>query len=127
MFKILVSCISQATDSDEPGTNNSKISYSIASIPPEFTAGQLYIDGTTGEITLLSDAPDYENLIRVNHQDNVLQIQVIATDWGNPPLNASAFVNITVTDINDEKPQFGQSAYSSSVLENATTGICLLC
>lgn len=34
------------------------------------------------------------------------RLQVVATDDGNPPLNATAIVNIVVLDVNDNVPRF---------------------
>ncbi|XP_067663318.1 protocadherin Fat 1-like isoform X2 [Haliotis asinina] len=49
-------------------------------------------------------------------------LTVTATDKGETPLSCSTIVNINITDVNDNAPQFGQSSYSTSVKEDAREG-----
>ena len=44
-------------------------------------------------------------------------LTIKATDGGSPSLSSTTKMNITVTDINDNKPLFGQSSYSFTVAE----------
>jgi protocadherin-16/23 len=45
-----------------------------------------------------------------------------ALDEGSPPLRASLRAEIKVTDVNDNKPQFGQDVYHASILEAVEPG-----
>ena len=47
---------------------------------------------------------------------------VQATDKGTPPLTETVKVNITIIDINDNAPQFNQSAFVVTVSESLPTG-----
>lgn len=49
-------------------------------------------------------------------------ITVTAEDGGNPSLNTSAQVLVSVTDINDEVPTFSKQSYSASISEFARNG-----
>ncbi|XP_067127599.1 LOW QUALITY PROTEIN: protein dachsous-like [Centruroides vittatus] len=47
---------------------------------------------------------------------------VTATDQGNPPLNTSRTFELSVTDTNDNAPEFDQTVYYANVLEVADPG-----
>ncbi|XP_058056650.1 protein dachsous [Anopheles bellator] len=49
-------------------------------------------------------------------------LSVIATDTGNPPLHAAKDIFLTVTDINDNAPEFERDAYHANVMEVADPG-----
>lgn len=49
-------------------------------------------------------------------------VTVVAQDGGSPPLSASCLLNITLQDINDNAPEFSETAYEASVKENAEPG-----
>lgn len=49
-------------------------------------------------------------------------LTITATDKGETPLSCSTIVNINITDVNDNAPQFGQSSYSTSLKEDARKG-----
>ncbi|XP_059145110.1 cadherin-23-like [Physella acuta] len=84
---------SVATDADASAPNN-KLSYSIDTL----SASTFSIDDSTGIITL-SRSLDRE-------QTDHYKIIVTASDNGNPVLTNTTVINITVTDVNDEKPKF---------------------
>lgn len=44
-------------------------------------------------------------------------MQLVATDCGNPPLNASAALIVTVTDVNDNCPSFGSDSPFSVTIQ----------
>ncbi|XP_051903998.1 protocadherin-16-like [Hippocampus zosterae] len=49
-------------------------------------------------------------------------LEVTATDRGSPPLSAAVTVEVRVLDVNDNAPDFGRSAYSAEVSEDAVVG-----
>ena len=48
--------------------------------------------------------------------------QVVATDGGSPPLSSNTSIIVTVTDINDNPPEFTNSSYSFQLPENEPLG-----
>ncbi|NXO59000.1 CDHR2 protein, partial [Aramus guarauna] len=83
-----------------------------------FTVSPTRIMGT-GEVQLLVQDPssvDYE----ISH---VMMVQIIANDTGNPKdCCSTATVTIDLIDSNDHIPEFPQSTYNLSVMENSSTG-----
>lgn len=55
-----------------------------------------------------------------------VRLSVVAADKGTPPLNTSALVEITVTDVNDNPPKFLMDSYAITVLENITVPSVIL-
>lgn len=45
-------------------------------------------------------------------------LTIIATDKGNPPLSSSVFLNINISDANDNTPVFSSFSYRGKVAEN---------
>uniref|UniRef100_A0A1I8PIC7 Uncharacterized protein n=1 Tax=Stomoxys calcitrans TaxID=35570 RepID=A0A1I8PIC7_STOCA len=76
------------------------------------------IDNKNGIIILILEI-DYE-------RTKSFYLTVQAIDGGTPPLSSQAFVNITVLDVNDNKPQFSQNVYRIKVAENSKKGDELL-
>ncbi|XP_011297771.1 fat-like cadherin-related tumor suppressor homolog isoform X1 [Fopius arisanus] len=72
------------------------------------------IDNNTGIISI-AEQLDYERA-----RDYFLTIQAI--DGGIPPLRNYATVNITVTDCNDNPPNFNQLSYRAAIREDAKVG-----
>ncbi|XP_075622689.1 cadherin-related family member 2 isoform X1 [Balearica regulorum gibbericeps] len=83
-----------------------------------FTVSPTRIVGT-GEVQLLVQDPssvDYE----ISH---VMMVQIIANDTGNPKdCCSTATVTIDLIDSNDHIPEFPQSTYNLSVMENSPAG-----
>ncbi|KAM6196647.1 cadherin-related family member 2 [Sarcoramphus papa] len=83
-----------------------------------FTVSPPKIVGT-GEVQLLVQDPssvDYE----ISH---VMVVQIIANDTGNPTdCCSTATVTISLIDSNDHTPEFPQSTYNLSVMENSPAG-----
>ncbi|XP_055588867.1 protein dachsous-like [Uranotaenia lowii] len=53
-------------------------------------------------------------------------LSVVATDTGNPPLHASKTIFLTVTDINDNAPEFEKEIYHANVMEVADPGTSVI-
>ena len=53
-------------------------------------------------------------------------VSVLTLHTGTPAKSSSAEVFVTVTNINDNAPEFGQEAYSVSVNESTAVGITVL-
>ncbi|KAJ7336049.1 hypothetical protein OS493_013424 [Desmophyllum pertusum] len=72
------------------------------------------IDGNTGVISV------YSSLDR--ETDGHYTLTVEARDGGNPSKDALVDVNITISDVNDNKPLFDKPRYSAPINEDASTG-----
>ena len=89
--------------SDRDAGVNSQIVYSINST-------QFAIDSTTGEITVNGT---------INFESTpVIVLQVTARDLGDPSLNATVIVIVSVTDINDNVPQLTNLPSTVPLAEN---------
>ncbi|XP_050303550.1 protein dachsous [Anthonomus grandis grandis] len=53
-------------------------------------------------------------------------LNVIATDQGTPPLHASRTINLLVTDVNDNAPEFDQDVYEANVMEVSDPGTSVI-
>ncbi|KAM8765860.1 LOW QUALITY PROTEIN: cadherin-related family member 2 [Rhynchonycteris naso] len=106
-----VSMIIQAHDNDQPGTNNSRLYFSLL---PSAYSHNFSIDPDTGLLRNLGPL-DREAI------DPTLEGQIVLTvhvaDCGMPVLSTEVNVTITVEDINDNLPIFNQSNYIFSVKE----------
>ena len=72
------------------------------------------INGQTGNI--------YVNSRVDREQYPQHELVVVGIDEGSPSLTGSTIVSITITDINDNPPEFTQSQFYGTVTENAATG-----
>ena len=95
-----------ANDRDDPSTPNGQFSFSI--IGEE--QNQFFINPQTGEVYVTSTLD--------REQQDFYQIMVQVADLGTPPLSSVGAVNVTVTDVNDNAPVFGQESYTADVAEN---------
>ena len=93
-----------ATDADRDD-----IFYSIDST----TTLPFEIDETSGGIRLKSGT-------RLNsEQTSFYNFTILAVDSGFPALTATVLVEVTVIDVNEHPPQFGQNGYEGTVTENS--------
>ncbi|XP_052541089.1 cadherin-related family member 2 isoform X1 [Tympanuchus pallidicinctus] len=106
-----------ARDPDK-GINGTFELYLQGASASTFTVSPTRIVGT-GEVQILVQDPsavDYE----ITH---VMVVQLIANDTGNPTdCCSTATVTIDLIDTNDHFPEFPQSTYSLSVMENSPDG-----
>ncbi|XP_056418388.1 protocadherin-23 [Hyla sarda] len=103
-----------AQDLDDDGPN-SWITYTLQD---SATSSAFMLDPHTG-ILSLTNTLDFE-------AETVLNLVVVATDHGIPPLSATCPVTITVEDVNDNEPLFLQEFYNATLQEHAALGHCFL-
>jgi len=84
----------------------------IYSLEPNDT---FIVDATTGNITTIH-ALDRENISSYTLIATAIDVTIV------PPLNVKVEVRITITDINDNAPQFSENIYNTSLLENSIIG-----
>ncbi|KAM9834088.1 LOW QUALITY PROTEIN: protocadherin gamma-C5-like [Syngnathus typhle] len=94
--------------------NNSKVTLQLPkglpfSLKPSFSNNYALI--TNGAL-------DRENVSEYN-------FQITATDAGSPPLSGNKMITVSITDINDNPPQFSQSSYNVYLKENGVPGSIL--
>uniref|UniRef100_UPI0037E78288 cadherin-related family member 2 n=1 Tax=Semicossyphus pulcher TaxID=241346 RepID=UPI0037E78288 len=101
----------EATDADDPETDNSKIVYKIeeSRYSDSFT-----IDPNTG---VLRNSGELDREALDPALDGKVELNVTATDKGTPPLFTTVTVIINVEDVNDNTPQFDASSYQFFVKE----------
>ncbi len=97
-----------ATDADI--NENGDIVYKVESA----FENSFHIDTKTGTITARS--------IFDRERRSQYKFKVIASDRGTPPRTGMAQVTVNIGDVNDERAQFSQVAYSFSVYENEPVG-----
>ncbi|NWR50234.1 CDHR2 protein, partial [Regulus satrapa] len=102
----------QAIDNDEPGSLNSKLGFKI--LPGPFS-NNFTINADTGEMH--SNEPlDCEAL---EDERGQMVVTVMVYDHGQPPLNTTVNVTITVGDLNDNIPVFLNQSYEFSIFEDS--------
>lgn len=86
----------QATDDDEPGTENSDISYSLSSSSdPPGLAGHFHINLLTGNITVVQPL-DFDNISFSDGHPGEITLTAVAKDHGRVHLNSTVVVIITL-------------------------------
>ena len=118
------------TASDSDGGENGDVSYSLFLASPSGSGDDLgsagerpldmpfSIDAASGNISLLH-ALDFESIDSYN-------LSVVATDHGVPSLSATASIQITVININDNSPRFENHPSSIEVQENTSSSTSIL-
>ncbi|XP_066512626.1 cadherin-2-like [Hoplias malabaricus] len=102
-----------ATDADDPRTDNADIRYSIISQTPTEPHPKMFdINPVTGGIRVAAKGLDIEK-----HPKYTLEIQ--AADMLGHGLRTTGKAVITVTDINENAPQFENTSHTVSVPEIA--------
>lgn len=116
------SSVLQVAAVDDDMGNNAQIRYFIvpnSQVMPLFVGAPLFaIDAISGVISV-NEMIDFE-------LQSLIVFTVEARDMGSPALTGSATVNVTIRDLNDNKPQFNQSLYEVSVPENIAVGTTVL-
>ncbi|XP_076064277.1 fat-like cadherin-related tumor suppressor homolog, partial [Oratosquilla oratoria] len=94
---------------------NAEITYSLLHDTEEEFLG---VHPKTGVVSVTAPL-DYERLQQV-------VVTVLATDGGTPPLSATALLNVSITDLNDNVPVFTLPTYTAMVKEDAPTSTSIL-
>jgi len=103
--------IGMVSATDEDSGVNQMLMYSIQSAVP---ADYFDINDQTGAISIRQ---------RVDREEySQHELEVIAVDQGTPALTGTTMITITLTDINDNPPEFSQNQYFGRVSENAVMG-----
>nr|XP_049610217.1 protocadherin gamma-C5 isoform X42 [Syngnathus scovelli] len=94
--------------------NNSKVTLQLPkglpfSLKPSFSNNYALI--TNGAL-------DRESVSEYN-------FEITATDAGSPPLSSKKMITVSITDVNDNPPQFSQSSYNVYLKENGVAGSIL--
>uniref|UniRef100_A0A8D3B4U7 FAT atypical cadherin 3b n=1 Tax=Scophthalmus maximus TaxID=52904 RepID=A0A8D3B4U7_SCOMX len=103
---------------DQDSEKNAAVSYQIQSDIYN-SSDYFHIDGSSGLI-FTARLLDYELAQRYN-------FIVRATDSGDPALSSDVSVTVTVTDTNDNPPNFSQALYEAFVSELAPRGHFVTC
>lgn len=91
------------------GARSSVFELQVADTPDGEKQPQLIVKGTLDRE--LKDS--YELVLRVR-------------DGGNPPRSSQALLRVSITDVNDNSPQFERSTYEAEMTENAPPGTPVL-
>ncbi|XP_061101132.1 cadherin-13-like [Conger conger] len=101
-----------AVDLDAPGSANSDIRYRIESQDPESPKPNMFfINPITGVIQLKSEGLDRENFPKYT-------LVISAADMEGEGLSTTCKASITVTNSNNNAPQFDPNSYTVTVPEN---------
>lgn len=103
---------------DQDSEKNAVVSYQILSDIYNST-DYFHIDSNSG-LVFTARLLDYELIQRYN-------FIVRATDSGDPALSSDVSVTVTVTDTNDNPPNFSQALYEAFVSELAPRGHFVTC
>ena len=107
--------LSAAEDPDSP--DNGIQHYELISDTSQFELRVVQsLDGST-ELKLVVIEPLDREVV------DMYSLRVVAQDGGNPPKSGTVTVNITITDTNDNSPQFTQASYEVNVPEDLEMGI----
>ncbi|XP_035408751.1 protocadherin Fat 4-like [Cygnus atratus] len=101
-----------ATDLDAGA--NALVTYRIVNQQPSTSSPMFLVNSTTGQL-FLSQQLDYETTKRFD-------VEVEASDGGQPSLSTKTLVVVHILDVNDNPPKFDQAAYDIFVLENIQKG-----
>ncbi|XP_064304617.1 cadherin EGF LAG seven-pass G-type receptor 2 [Phalacrocorax carbo] len=101
-----------ATDLD--AGPNALVKYRIVSQRPPTSSLVFLVNLTTGQLSL-NQQLDYETLQQ-------FEVEVEASDGGQPSLSTRTLVVVHVLDVNDNPPEFSQAVYEISVFENLQKG-----
>lgn len=94
---------------DTTGARSTVFELQVADIPDGEKQPQLIVKGTLDR----EQKDSYELYLRVR-------------DGGNPPRSSQALLRVSITDVNDNSPQFERATYEAEMAENAPPGTPVL-
>ncbi|XP_014832946.1 PREDICTED: cadherin-23-like [Poecilia mexicana] len=92
---------------------NRTITYSITSVSPADYQANFNINADTGVLTVVT------SFDREEMDSSEISVSIKAAQTDDPLKTADAVVSVTVQDVNDNAPEFDQSSYNISLLENS--------
>nr|XP_046151224.1 protocadherin alpha-7-like isoform X4 [Oncorhynchus gorbuscha] len=101
-----------ATDTDEG--QNGEIEYALGRNIKRKVYDTFHLNSLTGEIRAIGPV-DFE-------ENEFYKLTVQASDKGQPPLSVDCRVVITITDVNDNKPEIVVTSLSSMISEDSKPG-----
>ncbi|XP_049610120.1 protocadherin gamma-C5 isoform X7 [Syngnathus scovelli] len=108
------SVVALLTSRDTDSGNNSKVTLQI----PKGSPFILKPSFSNNYALVTSGALDRESV-------SVYKIEITATDAGSPPLSSKKMITVSITDVNDNPPQFSQRSYNVYLKENGVAGSIL--
>ncbi|KAJ8777276.1 hypothetical protein J1605_014659 [Eschrichtius robustus] len=105
--------------SDADVGSNSVLTYKLSSNENFALDVKTNSDDTTQIALVLRKSLDREEAPEHN-------LFLMATDQGKPELTATAQLLVTVLDVNDNAPSFGQSEYEAKIFENSDNGTIVM-
>ncbi|XP_019623295.1 PREDICTED: protocadherin Fat 4-like [Branchiostoma belcheri] len=106
-----------ATD-DDFGTQG-EISYSIIDVSPTSLSSHFHVDSASGEVLMTSQV-DYDTMGVT--KTATLTVQAADGGSGSDQRSANTTVEVTVNDVNDNRPVCTPSLYSGTLAEDAADG-----
>ncbi|XP_077192469.1 cadherin-like protein 26 isoform X2 [Paroedura picta] len=103
-----------ASDDDEEGSANSRVSYSLVSQTPSPKEPVFTVEPSTGLIRI-SGCSHYEGA-------STFRLLIKAADHGSPPLSSTATVHVAIEDSNNHLPVFTEASYQLEVTEGRMEG-----
>lgn len=101
-----------APDSDEGAFG--RVSYRFHTSTEQAVNDTFMLDPVSGQVTTIRSLD--------REQREQYSFTVVAMDGGNPPRSSTSRVSITVSDVNDEPPNFSQQQYIANISENLDAG-----
>uniref|UniRef100_A0ABM0MVL1 Cadherin-23-like n=1 Tax=Saccoglossus kowalevskii TaxID=10224 RepID=A0ABM0MVL1_SACKO len=115
------------TASDDDEGINAEIRYSLSGAGSEYfkideVTGLIQVNQTINSDQMLADGVVDEIFVEDDENGNTtlyrMTIQAVATDLGSPPLEGTADVTIIIYDSLWASPEFNQTTYQDTVMEN---------
>ena len=115
--------IGKVTATDRDTGDNAKIQYAILNendrqnpskmlVNQKLSSSPFMIDPISGEIKT-TRVLDYEQ------NDQIFTFQVVASDHGQPVKNDTTSITVQVIDINDKRPVFTETKYTTQIFEHS--------
>lgn len=107
-----------ALDADHSSPNN-EVYYTL-----KYPSQNIQINSKSGDLLSKRELVYEQNMTAIHA--NVLEVVVMATDMGIPPLSSETLVKVNILDVNDHAPVFEKSSYFSAVPVNVEHGASIL-